>query len=463
MRQVQSRIRWLEPGQQTDIMKKLLAAVGLAVVGTTALHGQVTYNNPQVGTAQPNPNAELTPQEKAKFWSVSAALRGFYDDNYTAIPNSAGPLRSWGVEVSPSLSLNWAPAETLVGASYVYDLKWYENQNNTDQTHQFNTKFVHNFTPRYRLEVNDSFVVSSEPTVIDTTIVTSPVKRTNENNKRNRGAILFSSELTPILGTEIGYQNTFYNYDEKTGDIPPDINGTVQPGRSATLDRLEHLITLDLRWKVLPETTGILGYQFLFRDYTSGESITPTNPFELLPAIPADERNSRSHFLFVGVDQSLGPDLRASVRVGAQLVDYYKIDSTQVSPYADANLTWTYLPGSYAQIGLKHEHAATDIVGDPFDFVKDQEATSVYGAVTHKITAKLVASVLGQYQNSVMNGGGAGVDGQDENFFLANINLSYQFNPYLLAETGYEFNRLDSQFDRAYTRNRAYLGVRATY
>lgn len=446
-------------------MKKLFAALGLAVAGATALHGQVTYNTPQVGAGQPNPNAELTPQEKTKFWSVSAALRGFYDDNYTAIPKNfeGGPLKSWGIEVSPSLSLNWAPAETLIGASYVYDLKWYENQDNTDQTHQFNGKFVHNFSPRYRLEANDSFVVSSEPTVLDTTIITSPVKRTLEDNTRNRGAILFSAELTPILGTEVGYQNTFYDYKENLSDLSLNPDGTIGPSRSALLDRIEHLITLDLRWKLLPETTGILGYQFQFRDYTSSEPITPTFPGFITEGVPSEDRNSRSHFLFVGVDQSFGPDLRASVRVGAQYLDYYKIHSDKVSPYADANLTWTYLPGSYVQVGLKHEHAATDLVGNPFDFVKDQEATTVYGAVTHKITGRLVGSVLGQYQNSVFNGGGAGFNGVAENFFLANLNLAYTINPYLLAEAGYEFNRLDSPFNRDYTRNRVYLGLRGTY
>lgn len=433
-------------------MKHLLAAVGLVAVGATALHGQ----------SNPTPNAELTPQEQTKFWSVSAALRGFYDDNYTAVPKAIGPLRSWGLEVSPSLSLNWAPAETLVGASYVYDLKWYENQNQTDQTHQFNGKFVHNFTPRYRLEANDSFVISSEPTVLETTIISSPVKRTLEDNLRNRASIVFGAELTPILGTEIGYQNTIYDYRQEFSDLTPDISGTAGPSRSALLDRIEHLLTLDLRWKVLPETTGILGYQFQFRDYTSGESIAPTNPF-LFPVLPAELRNSRSHFLFVGVDQSVGPDLRASVRFGAQYLDYYNINSDKISPYGDASLTWTYLPRSYVQVGVKHEHAATDIVGNPFDFVRDQEATTVYGAVTHQITAKLVGSVLAQYQNSKFNGGGAGVNDQDENFFLGNVNLAYKINPYLLTEVGYEYNRLDSKFGRDYTRNRAYLGLRATY
>jgi len=442
-------------------MKHLFAAVGLAAAGVTALHGQTLTN----------PNKEITSQEQSKFWSVSAALRGFYDDNYTAVPKNFGPLRSWGIEVSPSLSLNWAPAETLVGASYVYDLKWYEKLNQTDQTHQFNGKLVHNFTPRYRLELNDSFVVSSEPTVLDTTILTSPVKRTLEDNMRNRAAILFAAELTPILGVEAGYQNTFYDYREDLSDLSPVTDGgtgdvIVGPSRSALLDRVEHLITLDLRWKLLPETTGIFGYQFQIRDYTSNESINSTvvagNPTDF-PFNSASIRDSRSHFLFVGVDQSLGPDLRASVRVGGQYLDYYNFHSTSVSPYADASVTWTYLPGSYAQLGVKHEHAATDLVGTSVDIVKDQEATTAYAAVTHKITGKLTGSVLAQYQNSVFNGGGPGVDGESENFFLGNVNLAYRFNPYLLTEVGYEYNRLDSRFGRDYTRNRAYVGVRATY
>ncbi len=454
-------------GSHTEIMKHLLAAIGLVAVGATALHGQPTEPNP-------TPNTELSPQEKTKFWAVSGALRGFYDDNYTAIPQSQGPLRSFGVEVSPSVSLNWAPAETLVGASYVYDWKWYAKTGDNDQTHQFNGKFVHNFTPRYRLEVNDSFVISSEPTVLDTTIITSPVKRTLEDNLRNRGSIVFASELTPILGTEVGYQNTIYDYRQTLSDMsavpanpPTDLTPVIGPSRSALLNRIEQLVTLDLRWKILPETTGILGYQFQIRQFTSDESISPIDVGDPLnpafPVVPASERDSLSHFLFVGVDQSVGPSLRASVRIGGQLLDYYNIHLQQGSPYADANVTWTYLPGSYAQLGLKHEHAATDLVGDPTDFVRDQEATTVYGAVTHKITAKLVGSVLGQYQNSQFNGGGAAINGQGENFFLANINLAYKINPYLLTEAGYEFNHLDSPFDRAYRRSRVYLGVRATY
>jgi hypothetical protein len=186
--------------------------------------------------------------------------------------------------------------------------------------------------------------------------------------------------------------------------------------------------------------------------------------------LPADIRNSYSHFLFVGIDQSMGPNLRASVRAGAQYLDYSKLHSDRLSPYGDANLTYTYLPGSYVQVGVRHEHAATDIIGDtatiildPHQIVKDQEATSVYAAVTHRFTPRLIGSALGQYQNSLFRGGGPGFNGETENFFLANFNLAFKINPYLLTEAGYEYNDLDSRFGRGYSRNRIYLGLRGTY
>jgi len=465
-------------------MKHLFAAVGLAAVTAIAVQGQGTTTTTTTTTTTVNsPSSDLTPQERQKFWSISAALRGFYDDNYTAVPKSVGKLASFGIEVSPSLSLNWQPADTLVGASFVYDWKYYENNSDHDQTYQFNGKLVHNFTPRYRLEVNDSFVISSEPTIIDTTTITSPVKRTLEDNLRNRASILFGAELTPILGSEVGYQNTVYDYKQNVGDMSPVIDNGLNPpqpvlgpSRAGLLNRIEQLITLDLRWKALPETTGILGYQFQLRDFTSGEQLLAV-PGSASLNLPSSIRNSDSQFLFIGFDQSVGPNLRASVRFGGQYVDYYNYHTDRLSPYGDANMTYTYLPGSYVQVGVRHEHAATDILGNTTEIVTelqsfppqranivlDQVATSFYAAVTHRITRRLVGSVLGQYQNSSFTGGGAGFSNETENFFLANVNLAYTINPYLLVETGYEYNDLDSHFGRAYSRDRVYLGLRGSY
>jgi hypothetical protein len=57
----------------------------------------------------------------------------------------------------------------------VYDLKWYENRSDTDQSHQFNGHLEHEFSERYKLSVNESFVVAQEPTVIDPTSFRTPV------------------------------------------------------------------------------------------------------------------------------------------------------------------------------------------------------------------------------------------------------------------------------------------------
>jgi hypothetical protein len=69
---------------------------------------------------------------------------------------------------------------------------------------------------------------------------------------------------------------------------------------------------------------------------------------------------------------------------------------------------------------------------------------------------------MGQAQYSTFNGGS--YNGEIENFYVANLNLTYHFTPWLSGETGYAYNKLNTEIvDRAYTRNQVYLGIRATY
>jgi long-subunit fatty acid transport protein len=78
------------------------------------------------------------------------------------------------------------------------------------------------------------------------------------------------------------------------------------------------------------------------------------------------------------------------------------------------------------------------------------------------LTPKLTASASLQYQNSVFNGGPANEQTQD--FYLLGLDLAYQFDPHLSAETGYNFNVLTSDIaSLAYTRNQLFVGVKAIY
>jgi hypothetical protein len=393
-------------------------------------------------------------------------------------------LSSWGAEVIPSATVYHSAEDTIVSASYLYDLRWEENRSQTDQTHEFNGRLEHEFSERYKLSVSDSFVVAQEPTVIDPSVISSPLLHEG-NNVRNTGAVDFTDSLTKTLDLHVGYANTVYHYQETEGEVigwpfSPAAAFPVQaqPSYSADLDRMEQLAKLDLHWKITDDTTGILGYQYGHTAYTSPEyiiypsGIYATRFYEppLAPGVgnagyTSDSRNSDSHFGFVGVDESFTPELTASLRVGAEYLDYYNFHTSRVSPYADANLTDQYLPNCSAQVGVKEIHNSTDVVGSAGTTpVLDEQSTAIYASDTHKLTDRLTASVMGQAQLSTFVGGGAGYNGRSEQFYVVQANLAYHWNPWLLTEAGYNYDKLNSELqNRAYTRDFVYLGVRATY
>ena len=142
-------------------MKKIVASVGLVALGASGLQAA---------------SSPIT-LDAAKPFSISASLRGFYDDNINSAPDNAvldsGGVHyyrsSVGFEVSPSLIVNWTPVEqTTIGIGYTYTFKYYENKplnnaDNFDQTHKFDLSLDHAFSERYQVSVKDSFVIGQEP------------------------------------------------------------------------------------------------------------------------------------------------------------------------------------------------------------------------------------------------------------------------------------------------------------
>src|SRR5256885_14708405 len=108
-------------------MKKIIASASVAALGAASL--QAAYA------------PGLSPMEKSKFCTVSGLVRGFYDDNPT---DSFRTLKqgTWGIEVSPSVAVNLALDQTLIGFNYTYDLRFYEARpkNDGDHSHLVNLK-----------------------------------------------------------------------------------------------------------------------------------------------------------------------------------------------------------------------------------------------------------------------------------------------------------------------------------
>jgi hypothetical protein len=426
-----------------ETMKKIVASVGLFAVGASGVHAAPGI----MGSA-----------EAAKPWSVSATLRGFYDDNVTTAPKGTPRTETFGFEVRPGFNLHWALEQSYFSLGYIYSFRYFEekppgNADRFDQSHTFNAFLSHAFSDRYLLEVTDSFVIGQEPDLLRATDTFDTFQRIPGDNIRNYGRIKFNAQITPLFGTELGYDNSFFKYDDEGGD-------ETFPSHAGLLDRVEHYFHIDARWRILPDTVGLIGYRFGLIDYTADENIgfDPINDV----IYQSDSRNSRSHYVYAGVEHVFRPNLSGSARVGGRYTDYYNTDESGISPYASASLSYVYAPDSSISVGLTHDMNATDLFSaQAGDVTTDAESTTVFGTLTHRIFSRLYGNVMAQFQNSSLNGGQ--FDNADEQYYLVGLNLEYRFNTHLSTHVGYNFDKLESDAGRSFDRNRVYVGVTAAY
>jgi hypothetical protein len=381
-----------------------------------------------------------------KPWTFSLGLRGFYDDNiFTGNNNDPADQRevsSWGFEITPGLRLDLPLSQGLFTASYNYGFRYFEDRPGTsyDQFHIGNVELTHNFSPRLKLNMFNNLAIAQEPEQIGG----GSFLRAEGNNLRNAAGISLEAQLTPLWSGVLGYNNNLYDYD-------------FAPFAFA-LNRMEHLPYAAARYHLSSKTILGMNYQYGITEYSN-----------------ADFRDMTSHYIFGSVDHTFNSRLTGSLRGGIQLVDWSNPPAgaardSASNPYFDANLTYVYMEGSNAQLGVKHARNATDVTdllfGMGADAIYDQESTFVYGSINHAFTGKLRASLSGQYQNSafVASTRGSSLDDMDEHYYNVGVTLNYRLTQYMAAEVAYFFDRLTSDIDfRNYDRNRVFFGVRMTY
>jgi len=451
-------------------MNKIVASVGVVAIGASGLHAAAA--------------AELT-QEGAKPWSVSVALRGFYDDNVNAAPNgvSLAHRSTFGFSASPGISLGWQTEQTSISLGYVLAAIYYEHRpvgetSNWDLDHTFNLSLDHSFSERYRANVRDSFVVGQEPDTLRAGNVFSSFQRVPGNNIRNFGSVTFDATLTPLFGLEAGFANAWYDYKD-TGSAP---DGSTPPSLAGLLNRLENTFHLDGRWQWRPETTLVLGYQFSEISYTENEVINGSingpvsGPGGQL--VYSNSRDNRSQYGYIGVDHTFRPDLTGSLRAGGRYNDYYNDTTSQnePSPYVMASARYTYMTESYVEAGVTYDRSATDLFSvnsSNGSITTDAQSVSAWANWSHRIIPKVYGNLMAQLQNSTYNGGA--LENEADMYYLLGLSLEYRFSPNFSASVGYNYDRLDSSSvinstqlantgaQRSFDRNRVYLGVTATY
>jgi hypothetical protein len=309
---------------------------------------------------------------------------------------------------------------------------------------------THAFNERTSVSVRDSFVIGQEP---DLDPGYASWQRISGNNIRNYGSVKLDHQITPIIGMQVGYANSLFDYDDE-------FDGTITdlfPSHSGLLDRIEHRLHLDGRWSLANNSIAILGYQFGNGCYTGDEPIGG--------GLMSSARNYNSHYGYVGLEHTFRPDLTGSIRGGVRFTDYYNSpdDESTVSPYVQASLRYVYAQDSFVEAGVSHDQSATDafsIQGN--SITTDADATRAYASVTHKITPDLTGSLTGTFQNNTYNGGQR--DGDSEQYYIINAALSYQFTPNLAGTFSYNYDHVESDVaGRGYDRNRVFLGAVFSY
>ena len=463
-------------------MKKIVASVGLVALGASSFYSTASAQ----GVIGP---------DTSKPWSVSAALRGFYDDNISTIPNDTvlGPDQHrdvYGLEVSPAATLNWNVPQTTINLGAQYSYKQYDrtpigSTDNHDQTFSFTGDLSHSFSEMFKARVADSFVIGQEPDLIRAGNAFATFQRLSGDNIRNYGSLSLDAQFTPRLGASLGYDNAYYDYAGKGESVAPSgyfyasgpLAGQSVPGVAASpagaLNRIENRIHIEGLYSLGPETKGILGYNFTDVSFTGNELIggflidpaAGVTPANIVNPIYSKNRNYREHIVYLGASHNFSPQMTGNIRAGASYTDYYN-DSTQdpsYTPYVTADLKYTYGPESYVDVGFSYDRNATDVVGllGSGGFTVDSEAAVVFANVSHRFTPQLFANVMAQFQNSLYNGGI--YDGQSEQYYLAGLDFEYRFAQYVSAHVGYNYDRLQSELGRTYDRNRVYIGVTASY
>jgi hypothetical protein len=401
-------------------------------------------------------------------------LRGFYDENYSTAPNKTG---SYGLEFSPEVSVSIPLQQTEIGLRYTYGLYYYQQRdelgvNAFDQSHQVDLWLDHAFNERWHGRVSDTLAVGQEPELLNTSGAGNASAlpfRVNGDNIANTAIFTLDTDWTREFSTELNYQNNFYDYQQSGATTNDIANPTPsEPGASLAglLNRVDQLVSLDFQWNIAQQTKAFIGYQFEQVNYVGDE------PVALSPFVPggvyySKDRDNRSHYVYVGIQHNLLANLSVSAKVGGTYTEYYNdpLSSPSTSPYAEVSATYTYLPGSYAQIGFSHQRNATDVINPSTTdgrITQDQESSLLYASINQHITQKFLATLIGSWQYSTFNEGA--FNDQSDKTYSFGLNLNYAFTKHFSAEAGYNYDNLQSSIaGRGYSRNRVYLGVAAAF
>ena len=135
---------------------------------------------------------------------------------------------------------------------------------------------------------------------------------------------------------------------------------------------------------------------------------------------------------YVGVQRDVLPNLNFNERAEFNTLRIIMIRLSSTSlllmrSFVDLHLLAGQLRASwFYSIAECNRPSSPDTAGAVFTL--DQESSTVYASINHKLTPKLLGTVIGRWQHSVYNEGI--YNNQADDYYSLGLNLSYSFTPH---------------------------------
>ncbi len=351
-------------------------------------------------------------------FSGAVSVRGGYDDNTNS--SSFDAQESYFTSLYGELNADLGSPRTQFTIGLAGGATYYESNNDWDYTATIKTVLTHRATSRLTLSARIYATYQVEP---DFSLLLG--------SERRNGQYIFANsqfsakyQWSPRISTVTSYSlvGVFYE-DDLTADAS---------------NRFEHYFSQEFRYLLRPTTTLVAEYRFAFYDYTENNI-----------------NDGTSNYFLVGVDQTFSPRLSANVRGGVEVREN-DAQGTQVSPYAEATLSYAY--GRFSTLTWLNRYGF-------------EQSSSTLGTerrtfrsglkLRHGFTARLSAYAAAFYHNNQYEGQNLSYS---EDLVDLSTGLQFDVSRNLSLTAGYSYTKLYSDLPfRDYDRNRFTVGATVSF
>ena len=357
---------------------------------------------------------------------VSVGVRVGYDDNvYSSSVDTKG---SGYVNSSLGVTYDFGNARTKISLSSGGGVSYYFDRQ-SDRSYDLNSflslTLTHRATPRLTLGATVYAAYQSEPNFAF-----------NLSTNRRSGDFFFTSDrftvayqIAPRWSSVTGYTLGLVKYQDSA--------------IGAAQDRLEHTLSEEIKYLILPTTSAVAEYRFGIVDYDRFA------------------RDSTTHFLLAGVDHSFTPRLGVSARGGVEFRSYEE-NGDHTSPYFEGTLSYALAPRSSISWTNRYSIEEPDVPGSP---MRTTFRTGLQ--VSYAVTPRITATLSGFYQHDNNDGGQVQANTSPsftENAFDLALAVRYAVTRHFAVEAAYSHTEVTSDISlREYARNRYSLGANYSF